>query len=68
MQVKLKTDIVNGTITIPEGTVLNVVEYGERLYTEANIVYEKVLLENDEYCFHLSLQALMILTEEIKSS
>lgn len=67
MEVKLKTDIVNGTVTVSEGTILKVVKYSDRLYTGSGYEYDRVLLENDEYSFYLSLQALSILTEEIKT-
>jgi len=71
MEIKLKTNIVScsgeASVTIPEGTILKVVEYGRKVYTGSSIVYDKVLLTNDEYTFYLSLQAFSILTEEIKT-
>lgn len=69
MKVKTKTNIVisvcGDNVTIPEGQILNVVEYVERKYTGAGMVYNCVFLQNEEYDFHLPLKEFSILTEEI---
>ena len=70
MKVKTKTNIVicvcGDNVTIPEGEILDVVEYVERKYTDAGMVYNCVFLENAEYGIHLPLKEFGILTEEIK--
>lgn len=70
MKVKTKTNIViymyGDSVTIPEGEILDVVEYVEKKYTDAGFVYNCIFLENKEYGFHLPLKEFSILTEEIK--
>lgn len=70
MKVKTKTNIVicvcGDNVTIPEGEILDVVEYVEKKYTDAGFVYNCIFLENKEYGFHLPLKEFSILTEEIK--